>query len=338
MTQKILIIKLGSAGDVLRTTAILSGLKGKYPDSVITWLVYENGRQLLEGNTNIDKVISYSIGSVEALSKENFDVVLSLDKAPEGIKLASVIGAKEKYGFGADEKGELCPLNKGAEYSYRLGIDDELKFFENKKTYQELIYEMAALDYKKNPYELILNNENVEFADNFFKANNLDGSQAVIGVNTGSGKAFANKNLRKEKIIQLIRLLDKELGAKVLLLGGPSEKEINNYIMKNAGCGIIDGGCENRIKDFSALVNECSVIIAADTLAMHIAIALKKPVAALFGPTCSQEIDLYDRGSKVITKAKCGPCYKNKCDKKITCMDKIDLNEIVKAVSSIFVS
>ncbi len=332
MKKNILIIKLSSAGDVLRTTAILSGLKEKYPESAITWLVNGNGRELLEGNPNVDKIIDYSDDSSKALSKECFDIIISLDKAEEGIRLASLIKAKEKYGFGADEKGGLRPLNKKSEYSCCLGIDDELKFYKNKKTYQELIYEMAEMDYRKNPYELILNEGNFRFSDNFFKANDLDGNQAVIGVNTGSGKAFANKNLRKEKIMQLIRLLDKELGAKVLLLGGPSEREINNYIIKNAGCEIIYGGCENSIKDFSALVNRCSAIIAADTLAMHIAIALKRPVVALFGPTCSQEIDLYDRGSKVITKAKCGPCYKNKCDKKVTCMDKIDLNEIVKAI------
>ena len=333
MPQKILIIKLGSAGDVLRTTSILSGLKEKYPDSAITWLVNEDGSELLKGNPNIDKIIPYSCDSAKALLSEHFDIILSLDKAEGGIKLASLVKAKEKYGFGLDEKGQLQPLNKKSEYSCRLGIDDELKFFKNKKTYQELIYEMVEMDYRNNPYELILNNENVEFADNFFRANNLNGRLEVVGVNTGSGKAFANKNLKKEKIIELIRLLDKELGVKILLLGGPYEKGMNSYIIKNAGFGIIDGGCENSLKDFSGLVNRCSAVIAADTLAMHIAIALKRPVVALFGPTCSQEIGLYGLGCKVITKAKCGPCYKNKCDKKITCMDKIDLNEIVKAVS-----
>jgi len=334
MPQKILIIKLGSAGDVLRTTSILSGLKEKYSDSAITWLVNKNSCELLEGNSNINKIISYNDNSAKALLSEYFDIILSLDKAEEGIKLASLIKAKEKYGFGLDEKGRLRPLNKKSEYSYRLGIDDELKFFKNKKTYQELIYEMAEMDYRKSLYEFILNEENLRFADNFFRANNLNGSRAVIGVNTGSGEAFANKNLKKEKIIELIRLLDKELGAKILLLGGPYEKGINNYIIKNAGLGIINGGCENSLKDFSGLVNRCSVIIAADTLAMHIAIALKRPVVALFGPTCSQEIDLYGLGCKVITKAECGPCYKNKCDKKITCMDKVDLNDIVKAVQA----
>jgi ADP-heptose:LPS heptosyltransferase len=335
MTQKILIIKLGSAGDVLRTTSILSGLKEKYPDSEIVWLVNSDGQEILKGNPDIDKIISYSYDSVAALSGARFDIILSLDKAEEGIRSASLIEAKEKYGFGADENGGLRPLNKKSEYSYRLGIDDELKFFKNKKTYQELIYEMAEMDYRKNPYELIINTENIEFADNFFKVNHLGENRAVIGINTGSGKAFANKNLKKEKMVELIRSLDKKSGAKILLLGGPSEKDINNYIIENSGCEITDGGCGNSIKDFSALIGKCSVIITADTLAMHIAIALKRPVVALFGPTCSQEIDLYGCGSKVVTKAKCGPCYRNKCGKKVTCMDEIDLNEIIKAVSGI---
>ena len=120
MPQKILIIKLGSAGDVLRTTSILSGLKEKYPDSAITWLVNEDGSELLKGNPNIDKIIPYSCDSAKALLSEHFDIILSLDKAEGGIKLASLVKAKEKYGFGLDEKGQLQPLNKKSEYSYRL--------------------------------------------------------------------------------------------------------------------------------------------------------------------------------------------------------------------------
>ncbi|MFA5388683.1 MAG: glycosyltransferase family 9 protein [Candidatus Omnitrophota bacterium] len=334
MPQKILIIKLGSSGDVLRTTSILSGLKNKYPDSLVTWLVNGNSKELLEGNPNIDKIVVHNDDAVNLLSQEKFDIVLSLDKATEGTRLASSVSAEEKYGFGIDEKGGLRPLNELAEYSYRLGMDDDLKFFKNRKTYQELTYEMSGLNYRKNAYELILGSGNFDFADNFFKVNGLNGNQRVIGVNTGAGSVFANKYLKKERIIELIRLLKKEMGAKILLLGGPSEKDINGYVMKGIGNDAIDGGCENSVKDFAALINRCSAVIAADTLAMHIAIALKKPVVALFGPTCSREIDLYGRGQKIVTTAGCAPCYKNKCNKKVTCMDKIDLNEIVRAVQA----
>ncbi len=338
MMKKILIIKLGSAGDVLRTTAILSGLKERYPQSNITWLVEKSGSMLLEGNSNIDRVIVYSSGTAKPLANEDFDVAISLDKAREAIELATSINAKEKYGFGADKNGTLMPLNKEAEYSYRLGMDDDLKFYKNKKTYQELIFEVTKLNYKRNPYELTLNEKHIEFADNFFKKNNLNNGKIIIGINTGAGKVFANKNLRKEKIVELIELLSEELNAKIIALGGPLEKGINEYIKKVMREKVVNSGCGNSLKDFAALVNNCSAIIASDTLTMHIAIALKKPVIALFGPTCAQEIDLYNLGYKIITGAECAPCYKNKCDKHPTCMDRIALEDIVESVKGLIVT
>jgi heptosyltransferase-2 len=335
MDKKILIIKLASAGDILRTTAILSALKNRHPDSRITWVVGQKAHELLEGNINIDRIIDYSKETVSMFNKEEFDIVISLDKADEATSLAMLVKGSEKYGFGLDENDKLCPLNKEAEYSYLLGIDDDLKFFKNKKTYQELIFETAGLRYENNPYELILDKSHIDFADNFFKKNNLNKEDVIIGINTGAGRAFVNKNLKKENIVELIRLLFAEIDARIILLGGPLERAIHNYIIEKLGDKVVDSGCNNSLKQFAALINNCSVVIAADTLAMHMAIALKKPVVALFGPTCSQEIDLYGRGRKIITTAKCGPCYKNKCNENPTCMDVISLEEIIKSVKEL---
>ncbi|MBU4590009.1 MAG: glycosyltransferase family 9 protein [Candidatus Omnitrophica bacterium] len=330
MRKRILIIKLASAGDVLRSTTLLSELRKNYPGAHVTWLVEMPGSELLEGNSNIDRILIFSPEIAGSLKAEQFDIVISLDKANEAASLAAAIRAKEKYGFGLDKNGKLCPLSKEAEYSYLLGLDDELKFFKNKKTYQELIFETVGLDYKGNPYELVLDKKHIDFAGSFFKKNNLNGGDVVIGINTGTGSVFANKNLKKERIVELIRLLDKEVDAKIVLLGGPLEKEINEYIEKALNHRVINSGCENTLKDFAALINNCSLIITADTLALHIAIALERPVVALFGPTCHQEIDLYNRGHKMVTEAGCAPCYKNSCDKKPSCMDMIQLDSIVE--------
>lgn len=333
--KKILIIKLASAGDVLRTTAILSGLKKKYPHSRITWIVESPSRELLEGNVSIDRILVYGEKSVSLLKGEEFDLVISLDKAFEAVSLAMLINAFEKYGYGLDKEGRLCPLNKEAEYSYLLGVDDELKFFKNKKTYQELIFETAKLEYKNNPYELVLDKKHIDFADVFFKEHNLGKENIVVGINTGAGKVFANKNLKKEKIVELVGLLYEKMHVSILLLGGPLEKEINEYVEEKSGHKAINSGCGNSLKEFAELINNCGLVIAADTLALHVAIALKKPVVALFGPTCAQEIDLYRRGCKIVTEAKCAPCYKNKCSIEPSCMDRIDLSKITDAVGEL---
>ncbi|MFH1768609.1 MAG: glycosyltransferase family 9 protein [Candidatus Omnitrophota bacterium] len=333
--KKILVIKLASAGDVLRTTPLLSGIKKRYSDSHVTWLVGKSGKELLEGNKNIDRILVYNSKIKNELKTEDFDIVISLDKDIEAIQLATAIKANEKYGFGLDQDNRLVAFNKEAEYSVRLGLDDELKFFKNEKTYPELIFETVKLKFENNPYELVLDKGNIDFADSFFKRNGLHDADIVIGVNTGSGRVFANKNLGKERIVEVIEILNEKLTARVLLLGGPLEEEINDYIEEKTGQGVINSGCDNSVKDFAALIGKCSLIITADTLAMHIAIALRVPTVVLFGPTCPQEIELYGRGVKIVTPKECAPCYRNKCDKKPNCMDAIQIESILAAVKEV---
>jgi len=62
---------------------------------------------------------------------------------------------------------------------------------------------------------------------------------------------------------------------------------------------------------------------------MHLAIALKKYVIAWFGLSCWSEIDLFDRGEKLIPHGlECSPCWKKKCPYNLECIQMIDLKKI----------
>lgn len=329
--KRILVIKLASTGDVLRTTAILPAIKDKNPNSHLTWVVNDSASGILDGNRYIERVLIYNTGSLTLLMVEEFDLVISLDKAKEAVSLAALVKAKKKYGFGVDKNGKIYPFNKESEYSFMLGVDDNLKFRENRKTYQELIFEMAKLKYKNQLPQIALDRGSLNSAKQFFAKHKLNKTDNIIGINTGAGSVFANKFLKPDRVIKLIKLLNKNISGKILLLGGPAEEGLHRYFSRRLGNIIIDGGCRNSLKTFSALVSRCSVVITADTLALHIATTVNVPVVALFGPTCPQEIDLYNRGIKIVTYAKCAPCYKNKCEKAYTCMDKISLDRIAES-------
>ena len=88
-----------------------------------------------------------------------------------------------------------------------------------------------------------------------------------------------------------------------------------------AGRFVFDGGNDNSLECFFGLVEKVAVLLSADSLAMHVAIALKRPVVAWFGPTCEQEIDLFGRGEKIVTDFACSPCYLKVCPKPVTCME-----------------
>ncbi len=98
---------------------------------------------------------------------------------------------------------------------------------------------------------------------------------------------------------------------------------------------LIDTGCHNTLREFGALLDLCDILVTGDTLALHIGVALKKKVIALFGPTSYEEIDLYDRGNKVYADIDCLCCYRPTCDISPSCMEMITPQQVFGAVKDI---
>ena len=319
---RILIIKCRAQGDVLRTTPLLPALKRKYPLSHITWLVDRESLDLLLHNSYIDDLLGHDLESVLILQVLKFDLLISLDKEPGLTALATQVKAAQKRGFGMNEFGNLTIFNPAAEYAYRLGVDDDLKFFKNKKTYQEIIHEAAEINYARDEYTFGLPDEAREKAWGFFKRRRIPSGRPSIGLNTGAGTKFETKQWPARHYLELISYLTKKMRANVFLLGGPKEKDLNRLLAHKSRARVYDTGSDNSLLEFAGFISLLDLVVTSDTLGMHLAIALKKPVVALFGPTCPQEIDLYGRGVKLFEGTDCSPCYKQTCPDAI-CMSTI---------------
>jgi len=327
--KRILIIKLAALGDVLRTTPLLRGLRANNPDCHITWLTEPNVIPMLQGIGEIDRLLPYAQEAVLQLEMEAFDEVYCFDKEPKATALAMKIPAERKVGFGMNRTGSVIPLNQESDYTYRLGIDDNLKFRINTKTYPELIFECAAIPYTK-PQEYLLPDfaGEIEEASAGLLKKGVKPQDLKIGFNTGAGEVFATKKWTEEGYTRLADRMTKELGAKILLLGGPGETDRNRRIAAAVQNPVFDSGNDNPIRKFAGIVGNCSLMITGDTLAMHIAIGLKVPVVVMLGPTCHQEIELYGRGAKMISDFACSPCYRSSCPNQVTCMDAVSVDAV----------
>ncbi len=330
MGTRILIIKLAAIGDVLRTTPILPVLKKKYPQSHITWITDKSSSQVLEENPYIDCLLIANYENTLRLQVEKFDILICLDKDTLASSLASLVKADQKLGFALSEKGLLYPLNREADYLFRLGVSDELKFRQNKKTYQQLIFETLKLEEGYGEYVINLSEKYVLYGRQLAKQWGIHNGRPVIGLNTGSGKRFATKRWDVGSFIELADKLSKDLNVHVVLLGGPEETERNKEITTKTASHVIDTGCHHSLKEFMGLINQCHLIVTGDTLALHLAIALKKLVVTFFGSTCHQEIDLYGRGRKLVTNMDCAPCYRGNCDT-MACMKSISVTDVFHA-------
>jgi heptosyltransferase-2 len=264
-------------------------------------------------NPLIDRVYGLNLESVLAVLTERYDIVISLDKEAGPTALATRVQASQKFGFGLNEYGNLAIFNPAADYAYRLGVDDDLKFFRNEKTYQEIIHEVAELPYARDEYVFMLPEEARRKAERYFERRQVQAGRPSIGLNTGAGVKFETKQWPAQYYVRLASLLVRKLHANVFLLGGPRESSLNRTIARRSRVRLYDTGTENSLLDFAGFIAHLDLVVSSDTLGMHLAIGLKKKVVALFGPTCPQEIDLYGRGVKLFSGSPCAPCYKPTC-------------------------
>jgi len=328
MGPRVLIIKLGALGDVLRTTPLLSGIAEQIPGAEVVWLTSPAAKPLLAGNPLIKEILATGSGALARLQVERFDRVICLDKEPEAAACATLAAAPLKQGFGLNDQGRLIVFNEAALESLRLGLSDELKFRQNEKSYQQLAFEAAELNYRPEyDYLFHIPEEDESWAEAFLAEQRDASAKLTIGFNLGGGDVFANKTWKIKHFAELRRLIGQKWGqeAAVLVLGGPGDQELMEEILASARDGscppLIETGA-NSISRFAALLKRCQILITGDSLGLHLALAVGTWCLLLIGSTTHREIELYGRGEMMVSDMDCSPCYRSVCPVKPDCMDR----------------
>jgi len=336
----VLIVHLGAIGAVVRSTALLAGIRRKYGNAHITWVTEKPSDQLLRNHPEIDRVLTTSSHDLLALSCLEFDIGFCIDKSLAAGGVIKATRIKKVFGFRVQTvTGAIVPATDAASELWEIGLSDQKKFFENKKSEIQLVTEALELKYNRDPYHLHLSPEEESLAkkrrQEWQDANGLNSNAGasltpvLIGINTGCSPVIPYKKLTVEfqrKIIQTLQTLN----ARVVLLGGPEDTDRNIEIAKDLN--VISSPTDRGLRDGLASVAACDIVISGDSLGMHMAIAMQKWTVAWFGPTCAHEIDLYDRGVHVLSQATCTPCWKRSCQKTTMCYDLVDQSHIIDGV------
>lgn len=335
---RLLVIKLGARGDVLRTTPLVEGLKRRWPNAHVTWLTSPASLELLDGLPGLDRSLPLSLESVLELEARRFEGLFCLDKEPWALGLAGRIQARRKFGWGmaADGTGTPACLNPEAAYSLALGVSDELKFRQNQKTYLEIIFSAAGLNYAGERYAFSLREADRSQQRAFFAKHRITPRTPCLGLYLGCGPAFQHKRWTESGFARLAERAHREWKARVVLMAGPEEQEIAERVRRFCRAPVLNTGGRHSLREFAAFVEACRLLVTGDTLALHLALALKRRVVALFGPTCSQEIDLFQLGEKVISPIDCAPCYRRTCEQKPHCMESLTVDRVWEAAQRVW--
>jgi len=259
--EKILVIKLGALGDVIRTTPLLRVLSGD-----ITWVTKKNAFELLP--SNIKKADIKDEMSIKEISKIKFDLVLSLEEDKDALNLASKLKSRSKKFIGVyPSKNSIKYTPTSAPWfdlslSSRFGKAkaDELKK-KNTLSYQEHLFNMIGISFKGEEYLTDFVPKKV--------------SRKIIGIESRSGDVWPAKQWKGYADL--------------------AEK------LRKKGYTVRFFDQKPTLNEYAYDINKCGLVITGDTLAMHLALVFKKPTVAIFTCTSAQEIYDYGRLIKVVS-------------------------------------
>ena len=323
---RILVIKLGAAGDVIRTTPLLEPLRREFPDHALTWVT--EFPELLP--RIVDDPLRWDTNAVLLLRHLRFDLVINLDKDRQACALAKEVNATKKIGFTLGSDGVCAPILAGASpqmaeavtAKFHTGLFDDVNQA-CRYSYLQEIFAICGYEFTGQEYVL----DRPEPAPEF----DLPEGKAVIGLNTGCGGRWTSRLWPEGYWSDLAIALD-QAGYGVVLLGGPQEDEKNRRLAAATGAcypGTFD------LKTFIGLMDGCDLVVTAVTMAMHLALGLGKKLVLLNNIFNPHEFELYGRGVIIEPKQKCTCFFQPRCTASEFCLETLRPETVLEAVNNL---
>ncbi|MBK8465278.1 MAG: lipopolysaccharide heptosyltransferase I [Chloracidobacterium sp.] len=339
--MRLLIVKLGSIGDIVHTLPSLAAIRREFPDAEISWVVEERSSEILKGNPlidnlievdtrrlrrrrDIDKIVHEASRQLRGLRRFGFDIAIDFQGLLKSATIAKLSGAKRRWGF--SRSGLREPMS-------RLLLTNTVQTQPQINVIQKnLALAAGALGFTipntALEFPIASTAENVTAAEAIIKK--IGGEFAIL--NPGGG--WVTKLWHAEKFGQLADRLWEDKGIRSVVTTGPNEDELAEKIAVNSRSGRVLF-TQPSLKGFYELAKRARVYIGGDTGPTHIAVAARTPIVGLFGPTewwrngSPNPNDICVERNEIDCRV---DCHRRTCSKWI-CMDS-DVDAVFKAVNN----
>lgn len=317
---RILIIKLGAIGDVIRTTPLLTRFRKEYPNCHISWITQSPAVLPKE---LVDEIYTPDFLSIYKIKQYKYDIAINLDKEVEACALLAEVESERKFGF-TWNNNHIDAATPAAEHKLVTGLFDNISKT-NTKNYLEEIFEICHFDFQGEPYKL---NYNEHLAKKWNSIRDEANGKKIIGLNTGCGVRWQTRLWPQENWIELIKRLQ-NAGYYPIVLGGKDEDDVNSYYVQATGC-FYPG--HFQLDEFIALVSHCDVIVTAVSMMMHIALGLNKKMVLFNNIFNRYEFELYGQGSIIEPSTGCDCYYGNTCSREKHCMKDLSVEDVFQEI------
>ena len=344
--QKILVVRLGAIGDVIRTLPALRVLRHNLPDAHIAWVVEDRTASLLINHPDLNKVfvlprkewqqsflrfktLKEIVQFIQNLRKEKFDLVLDFHGLFKSGIITFLTGVKNRVGYSRQ-------FSKEGNFLFTNHHVFLPKHKINRVERNLLLVKHLGLKIDEySPIIPIAEKDRAFVASTIFSGLNPSPGPKVI-IHPGSSPSTPYKRWDFSRFAQLADRIIQKYGGNILFIAGNDEKGLVNNIVKQMTESQHVLCQTETLTQLAEAIRQCDLFIGNDTAPMHLAAFVGTPVIALFGPTDPTENAPFGKGEALVIRkdVSCNPCRIRKCSN-LLCMDAIAVEDVLGAVDRI---
>ena len=336
--DKILVHAPPWIGDLVMATAAFQDLRKAFPESRITLLLRPGREQVVAGARYYDDTIcDRSSGSLKriwnlasTLRKERFDLaVLFADSLRSGI-LPFLARIPNRVGYVRNLRGPL--LTHKVQHTGERG----------KKTpepmpirFSRMLDSIGVESQGHRPHLAITEDEEAAAVARREKLG-IAPDEKLIGFNPGASFG-ASKIWPHDRFARLGDLVQRELGARVILLGGPGEKDILDAIANAMETDPINTSDDPiPLGELKPTIRALALLVTTDMGPRHYGVAFRVPLVCLMGPPDPRYTNINLDETELIQKDhECVPCHLKTCPIDHRCMTSIEPEEVLQRIGSL---
>ena len=289
-----LVIRRDNIGDLVCTTPLISALRSRYPDAWIGALVNRYAEPVLAGNPDLDAVFSYQKAKHRAAGETVFGLYAQRLRMLLGLRrraIDTVILASPGYQASAERLARWVKPRHIIGFDNGSGLADKTVPAHTEGMLHQVennfrLLRTLGIEGPPPTLKLVPDPKLVEIYRKQLPA----GGGPVVGVHISAREA--DRRWPDASFIELITALIKQHNAMVVLTWAPGSRDNPRFTGDDDSAREISARCASErfvalptsgLAQLIASLAVCDTIICSDGGPVHLAAALGKPVACLFG-------------------------------------------------------
>jgi ADP-heptose:LPS heptosyltransferase len=316
----VLIIRNQGLGDLILITPAIRAIRALHPAAHLAIVVGDWSRAALEGNPNLDEIISYPdtwiqdkqlfgyIRLIKRLRKGHFGIAYIFHSHPLIHLMGRLAGIPRRYGFFdpqlSKKGGSLTARTEWQPNTDRYIADNYLD-----------IPRLAGFQGEDLRLDFFPSEQETQQTSELLSKYRLTPAHYIVIAPGGGVNPRQNvfeKRWGTDKYTDLCKLLAGNPGFPLLLVGSSQEHDLGMEITSRLGDGIIDFIGRIPFRLTAGLIRNAAMLISNDSSVMHLAVAFDIPSLAVFGPSNPRSLLPVSKLNQWISSGvDCSPCYCN---------------------------